>query len=462
MFASNLYTERRNRLHKKITNGLVLILGNAEASMNYPDNTYHYRQDSSFLYFFGMDHPNLAGVMDIDNNKDYIFGNDVTIDDIIWMGPQPSIKERATKAGINNTATIAELFNLVEKAISQGRKIHILPPYRGDNKIMLGKLLGIQPEFIEKYVSHELVKAVVSLRSIKDQYEIDEIERACAIGYQMHTTAMRMCKPGIYEREIAGAIEGIALSGGGMLSFPVILSVHGETLHNHYHGNKMKAGELMLCDAGAESMMHYASDNTRTSPVSGKFTQQQKEIYETVLDALNTSMAQTKPGVTYQSIHRIAARTIISDLKQIGLLKGDVDDALEQGVHALFMPHGLGHMMGMDVHDMEDFGENNVGYDEETPRSTKFGMSGLRLGRTLQPGFVMTNEPGCYFIPAWIDQFKAEKKFMDFVNYDKLDAYRNFGGIRLEDDILVTEDSYRILGERIPVTVSEVEAIMAD
>ncbi len=458
MFNKEVYTERRNRLRNKVRNGLILILGNNEASMNYPANTYHYRQDSNFLYFFGLDLPGLAGVIDIDNNEDHIFGNDVDIADIIWMGPQSSLKDNASKVGISKTAPFNDIFSMVDKAVKQGRKVHFLPPYRAENSIMLKNLLGIHTTHVKDYSSIELIKAVVSLRSEKDKYEIEEIEKAVNTGYIMHTTAMKMAREGVYEREIAGAIEGIALLGGGMLSFPVILTIHGETLHNHYHGNKIKNGDLLLVDAGAESQMHYASDHTRTIPVGGKFTQKQREIYEIVLAANNKAIEAIKPEVTYQSIHLLAAKEITIGLKNLGLMKGDVDAAVKAGAHAMFFPHGLGHMMGLDVHDMEDLGEDYVGYDEETSRIDQFGTAYLRMGRRLKPNFVMTSEPGIYFIPALIDKWQSEKINNEFINFDKVNQYKDFGGIRLEDDILVTETGCTNLGEkRIPISVEDVE-----
>ncbi len=460
MFDPKIYSERRNRLKKKISNGLILIPGNSDSPMNYPANPYHFRQDSSFLYFFGLDYPGLAGVMDAESGIDYIFGNDVDIDDIIWMGPQKTIKEKSIDVGVENTAPFDKLQEFLNEAKQKGRKIHFLPPYRAENKILLKNLLGIPAEELKNNASVELTKSVVDLRSVKDIGEIAEIEKACKIGYEMHIIAMKMCSPGKYEREIAGAIEGIALSNGGMVSFPVILTQNGETLHNHYHGNILQEGNLMLTDAGAETSMHYASDFTRTIPVNGKFSQKQKEIYEIVLNANNTSTEATMPGVTYQSIHLIAAKTIAQGLKDLGLMKGDVDEAVKNGAHALFFPHGLGHMMGLDVHDMEDLGENLVGYDEETKRIDQFGTAYLRMGRKLQPGFVITNEPGIYFIPALIDKWQNEGTNKDFINFEKVNEYRNFGGIRIEDDILVTGDSCRHLGKRLPVTIKDIEKIM--
>jgi len=461
MFKKDVYIERRNRLKNKLKGGLVLFLGNKESAMNYLDNAYHFRQDSSFLYFFGLDMPNLAGLIDLDSGKEYLFGDDFTIDDIIWMGPQPTIKELAAEIGVENTEPFSQLGNYLRNANNQNRNIHVLPFYRGDTTIQFSNLLEISHSEAENFVSIELIKAVVDLRSIKDKYEIEELIKAAAIGYKMHTTAMKMAKPGVYEQEIAGTVEGIALAHGGMLSFPIILSQNGETLHNHNHSNILQEGRLMLTDTGAETTMHYASDNTRTVPVGGKFSSKQKDIYNIVLNAVDHVTSLIKTGIPYRDIHLEAARIIAEGLTNLGIMKGNPQDAVREGAHALFMPHGLGHMMGLDVHDMEGLGEDNVGYDNEIKRSTQFGLSGLRLGRKLQEGFVLTNEPGIYFIPDLINKWETEKINTDFINFDKIKKeYINFGGIRLEDDLLVTENGSQLLGKRIPITVEEVEETM--
>lgn len=461
MFKKDVYIERRNRLKNKLKGGLVLFLGNKESAMNYLDNAYHFRQDSSFLYFFGLDMPNLAGLLDLDSGKEYLFGDDFTIDDIIWMGTQPTMKELAAEIGVENTEPFSQLGNYLRNAINQNRNIHVLPFYRGDTIIQFSNLLEISHNEAENFVSIELIKAVVDLRSIKDKYEIEELIKAAAIGYKMHTTAMKMAKPGVYEQEIAGTVEGIALAHGGLLSFPIILSQNGETLHNHDHSNILQEGRLMLTDSGAETTMHYASDNTRTVPVGGKFSQKQKDIYNIVLNTVDHVTSLIKPGIPYRDIHLEAARIIAEGLTNLGIMKGNPKDAVREGAHALFMPHGLGHMMGLDVHDMEGLGEDNVGYDNEIKRSTQFGLSGLRLGRKLQEGFVLTNEPGIYFIPDLINKWETEKINTDFINFDKIKKeYINFGGIRLEDDLLVTENGSQLLGKRIPITVEEVEETM--
>ncbi len=460
MFSRETYVTRRQQLRQKMTNGIVLLLGNGDSPMNYADNTFHFRQDSSFIYLFGLDIPNLAAVIDIDSGEDILFGNDVSIDDIIWMGPQIPSKENAKKVGVTHSHPLKDLRSMIEKAISLGRKIHFLPPYRTDNMILLNDLLGISVSKLKAYSSVELIKALVDLRSVKEIQEVEEIRNACAIGYQMHVTAMKMAKAGVLEQQIAGTIEGIALAGGGMAAFPIILSQNGETLHNHDHSQILQKGRLMIVDAGAEVKSHYASDYTRTTPIGGRFTTKQREIYDIVLSANNYGRELTKPGATYLSVHLAAAEVIASGLKELGLMKGDVKEAVKCGAHALFFPHGFGHMLGLDVHDMENLGEQYVGYDEENRRIDQFGTAYLRLGRRLKPGFVITNEPGIYFIPALIAKWKVEKTNSDFINFDQLESYLDFGGIRLEDDILVTETACEMIGDRIPVTPDEVEDIM--
>ena len=461
MFETSVYKNRRARLKEKVKSGLVLILGNGEAPANYTDNTYKFRQDSSFLYFFGLNQPGFAGVIDIDSGDEYLFGNDVDMDDIIWMGPQPSVKDMAARAGVSKTAPFARLADCMKTAISQGRRIHFLPRYRFRNMLLLEELLGIRPALVKNYASLELIKAVVDLRSVKEPCEIEEITKACNIGYEMHTAAMRNCKPGVKEQYIAGLIEGIAASYGSMVSFPVILSQNGETLHNHDHSQILQEGRMMLTDAGAEEVSHYCSDFTRTVPVGGKFLTRQKEVYNIVLAANNKAIEIAKPGVTYQYVHLEVCKVLAQGLKDLGLMKGDVNEAVAAGAHALFMPHGLGHMMGLDVHDMEDLGQIYVGYDDETRPIDQFGTSSLRMGRRLQEGFVITDEPGCYFIPALIDQWRAQGMHKEFLNYDKIETFKDFGGIRLEDDILIIPGGSRFLGDkRTPITVEEVEEIM--
>ena len=381
MFDSSVYRNRRKALRKKVSSGIILILGNNEAPANYPDNTYKFRQDSSFLYFFGHSHPGFAGVLDVDADEDYFFGDDVTMDDIIWMGPQPSVKELGERVGVEKSFPFARLKDFVGKAISQRRKIHFLPPYRYDNMMLLEELTGIRASMTKQHASLELIKAVISLRAVKEACEIEEIDKACNIGYEMHTAAMRLCKPGVSEQYIAGILDGIAASYGNMVSFATILSQNGQTLHNHDHSQILQAGRLMLTDAGAESVTNYCSDHTRTIPVGGKFTSRQRDGDSIVLACHDRALELTRPGVTYMSVHLDVCKVLAQGLKDLGLMKGNVDEAVAAGAHALFMPHGLGHMMGIDVHDMEDLGQCYVGYDDETRPSDQFGLAayGTRL-----------------------------------------------------------------------------------
>ena len=461
MFKSEVYTSRRARLHKLMKSGLALFIGNVDAPMNYPANTYHFRQDSDFLYFFGLDLQGFTGLMDFDSGKDWIFGNDVDMDDIIWMGPQPKVKELAAKCGVTSVAPVSKLESVIREAVSKKRTIHFLPPYRAETKMTLGSLLKENPCQMKTLSSTELIKAVISMRSVKEQIEIDEIVKAIGIAYEMHTTAMKMCRPGMKEQEIFGAIEGIALSKGGGTSFPIILSINGQTLHNHYHGNILAKGRMMVTDAGAETNLHYSSDVTRTTPVGGKFNRKQKDIYEIVLKANTESIKSAGPGMSNRDLHLNACRIIASSLKELGLMKGNVDEAVEAGAHALFMPHGLGHMMGLDVHDMEALGENFIGYNDQVKRSDQFGLAFLRFALPYKPGHVFTVEPGIYFIPQLIDQWKSEGKFREFINYNKVEEWKDFGGVRIEDNVLITEKGHKLLGKPIPKTIPEIEAICA-
>lgn len=459
MFKREVYIKRRTRLHGLMKSGLALFIGNTDSPMNYPANSYHFRQDSDFLYFFGLDIPGLAGVMDFDTGRDWIYGNDFDIDDIIWMGPQPSVRELAESAGVNNSAPLPKLETVIREAISKKRPIHFLPPYRSETRMTLGLIMRENPCQMKTMASEKLIRAVVSMRSIKEKVEIDEIEKALAITWEMHTTAMKMCRPGVKEQEIFGTIEGIAFAKGGGTAFPVILSINGQTLHNHYHGNILKKGRMMVTDAGAETSMHYASDITRTTPVGGKFSQKQKDIYEIVLRANTESIKAAEPELSNLDLHLNACKIIASSLKDLGLMKGDIDDVIEAGAHTLFMPHGLGHMMGLDVHDMEGLGENYVGYSDEIKRSDQFGLAFLRFALSFKTGHVLTIEPGCYFIPQLIERWKSEGKHKDFINYSKLEPWKDFGGIRIEDNILITEKGNRVLGKPVPKTVKDIEAL---
>jgi len=456
MFEKHIYVKRRNALKKQINSGIILLPGNTESPMNYKDNTFQFRQDSNFLYFFGLDCPLVAGIIDAESGEEILFGDEFTMDDLIWTGKQKTLSEKAATVGVQKTFPFNKLYSFIKLAIAKKRKIHFNPPYRAENKIFLNELLSIPISQQGKNASVDLIKAIVCLRSVKDEEEIKELEKVAKTGYKMHIRAMEMAHPGEWEQNIAGTIEGISLAGGGLPSFAVILSQHGETLHNHSHLNFLEKGKLMLVDAGAESSMHYASDNTRTIPVGGKFTQQQKDIYNIVLNANNKTHELAKPGVSYLSIHLAACEVIVSGLKDLGLMKGDVKEAVKQGAWALFMPHGIGHMMGLDVHDMEDLGQNYVGYDDEIRPIDKFGFSSIRMGRRLQKGFVVTDEPGIYFIPALSEKWQRENINTEFINFKALEKYNDFGGIRIEDDLLINEHGSTIIGERIPITPEEI------
>ena len=462
LFDKQTYTERRRVLKERIGSGLIILQGNNDSPVNYPANGYKFRQDSSFLYYYGLHREGLVGAIDIDENREWLFGNDIDIEDIVWFGQVDSVADMAAQTGVANSAAMKELSTLVEKAKKQGRRVHFLPPYRHDLMIQLMDLLGIHPSKQREAASVELIKAVVDQRAVKSEGEVQEIERACAIGYEMHTTAMKMCAPGVTEQEIAGRISGIASSRGCIVSFPSILSMHGEIMHGYPSPRPLEAGRLMLCDAGAETNENYCSDNTRTTPINGKFDQCQREIYQIVVDCHDYALTLARPGMKWWDVHFGVARLMTERLKEIGLMKGDTDEAVRNGAHAMFFPHGLGHMMGMDVHDMEGLGQIYVGFDDEVrPNLEQFGTNCLRCGRRLQEGWVMTDEPGIYFIPALIDEWRAKGINKDFLCFDKIETYKDFGGIRLENDILITHDGCRMLGEKvIPYQPDEVEAFV--
>lgn len=463
MFDKQTYVNRRAKLRNLVKDGIIILFGNNESPCNYPSNGYYpFRQDSSFLYYFGLNRDGLVGVIDIDNNRETIFGNDIDIEDIVWYGSVDSVHDLAAQVGVENTAPMRALKSACNEALRQKRKIHFLPPYRHDIKIQIFDLLGIHPVQQKEAASMELIKAVVNMRSVKEQQEIEELERAAEIGYLMHTTAMKLTRPGVTEKFVGGQVDGIAHSYGAMVSFPTIYSQHGEIMHGNPSMSILEAGRLALCDAGAETINNYCSDNTRTMPVSGKFTQRQLEIYSIVEACHDYVLEVAKPGVKYFDVHLAVCRLMTERLKELGLMKGDTDEAVAAGAHAMFLPHGLGHMMGMDVHDMENLDQINVGFDEETrPNLEQFGTNCLRMGRRLQQGFVVTDEPGIYFIPALIDDWKAKGHCKEFINFDLLETYKDFGGIRIEDDILITENGCRFIGEkRIPYHPKDVEAFM--
>ena len=464
MFDTATYIRRRNELKKLVKEGIIILFGNNESPANFPNNGYYpFRQDSSFLYYFGLQRDGLVGIIDIDNDKDILVGNDIDIEDIVWYGSVESMTEMMQRCGAQETLPMKALKTICNEALSKHRKIHFLPPYRHDIKIQVFDLLGVHPIQQKEAASMELIKAVVKMRSAKEQQEIEELERAAVIGYKMHTTAMRLTKPGVTEKFVSGQVDGIAHSYGAMVSFPTIYTQHGEILHGAPSMNKLEEGRLVLCDAGGETLNNYCSDNTRTMPVNGKFTQRQLEIYSIVEACHDYTLELAKPGVKYADVHFAICRLMFDRLKELGLAKGNTEEAVRAGAHAMFLPHGLGHMMGMDVHDMENLDQINVGFDEETrPNLEQFGTNCLRMGRRLEEGFVVTDEPGIYFIPALIDEWKAKKHCAEYLNFDKLETYKDFGGIRIEDDVLITKDGCRFIGkDRIPYHPKDVEAFMA-
>lgn len=457
MFAKETYIQRREKLRKTVGSGIILLLGNDESPMNYTDNPFRFRQDSTFLYFFGLDKPNLAGMLDCESGEDWIYGNDLTVEDFVWMGPQPALAEQATQVGVKRTASVSSLVALLGKAANTGRTIHFLPQYRSENKIKLFEWLGLLPAEQQDASSVELIIAVVNQRNYKTSEEVEEIRKAVDVTVDMHTLAMRMAKPGVTEAQIAAAVNEVAEATGGRISFPIIATINGQTLHNHYHGNTLKEGDIFLLDAGAETIMGYGGDLSSTVPVSGKFTERQRDIYNICLASHNRSIDMLKPGIPFKDVYFESARVIVNGLKDQGLMKGNTEDALVNGAHALFFPCGLGHMMGLDIHDMENLGEVYVGYGGE-PKSTQFGLKSLRLGRKLEPGFVLTIEPGIYFIPELIDQWKSTNINADYLNFNKIEEYRNFGGLRNEENFLITDTGYELLGKPKPKTIEDVEA----
>lgn len=457
MFEADVYIQRRKVLCEKIGSGLILFWGNDESPMNYPDNTYHFRQHSSFLYYFGIDFPSLAAVIDIDNNQQIVFGDDYTIDDIVWMGPQPTIANRALLSGITVTQPMVKLYTILKEAQAARRTIHFLPPYRPENKIKLLRFLNIRPDQINLNASSDLVKAVISQREIKSAWETEEIEKAVDLSVDMHVAAMKMARPGITEAQVAAKIYEVALAQDCNIAFPIIATINGQTLHNHIHHNILKEGDLFLVDAGAESQRHYAGDLSSTFPVSRTFTDIQKVIYQASLRAHQAAIDTIAPGVYFRDVHFAACRSIVESMKEIGLMKGNTEEAVAEGAHALFFPCGTGHMLGLDVHDMEDLGEVWVGYDGES-KSTQFGLKSLRFAKKLKPGHVFTIEPGIYFIPELIDLWKSEGKLDDFLVWSEIEKFRYFGGVRNEENFLITENGAKKLGKPKPKTIEEIES----
>lgn len=454
MFSKQTYINRRNQLRAQFKSGVLLFFGNDEVGMNYEDNTYHFRQDSTFLYYFGINKPGLFAVMEIESGNDYIFGDDFTIDSIVWMGSQPTIREMASTVGIENNGSVADFS---EKLYQYPRgTVQYLPPYRPEHQIKLMRFLGISPAEAKTKASIEFITAVGEQRNIKSAEEIVELEHAVSMTTEMHQAAMRYAKPGMTEAQITAKVHEVALAAGGGISFPIIATINGQTLHNHYHGNTLKEGQLFLLDAGYETPMGYAGDMSSTFPIGKTFTEKQKEIYRITLAAHNGAIDMLKPGVHFRDVHMQVARTIFDGMKELGFTKGNTDDAVENGAHALFFPCGTGHLMGLDVHDMENLGEQYVGYCG-IAKSKQFGLKSLRLGRELKPGFVLTIEPGIYFIPELIDLWQQNGTNKDFINFDRVNEYRTFGGIRNEEDILITEIGHRILGKPLAKSVEDVE-----
>ncbi|HJZ41417.1 MAG TPA: aminopeptidase P family protein [Bacteroidales bacterium] len=458
MFPAEVYIQRRKRLRELVGKGVILFLGNKEVSMNYKANNYPFRQDSSFLYYFGLDLPDLAGMIDAESGEETVYGNNPSLEDIIWVGIHESLQDKAVKTGIKQIKPLEKLDGDVFRVIAHNRDVHYLPPYREQRRLQLAYYDNLKYEEVDRNASELLIKAVATQRSVKDAYELQEMDNTMDdVTREAYLQAMKMAKPGIFEYEVAGAINGAVLRKNCMMAYPIICSVNGETLHNHYYGNSLKKGQLLLIDAGAESLMHYATDITRTYPVGGKFSQQQKDIYNIVLKAQLAAIQAIKPGRPYYEIHMIAATAIATGLKEIGLMKGDVGEAVQHGAHALFFPHGIGHMMGLDVHDMEDIGEEYIGYDHEFKRSEQFGTAYLRLAKRLQEGYVVTVEPGIYFIGPLVDKWHSEGRYRDFIDYRMVDKYRGFGGIRIEDNIVVTAKGNRLIGKPIPKEADEIE-----
>ena len=460
-FSTQTYKSRRDTLRQRVGNGLIVIFGNNESPYNYPSNTYKFRQDSTFLYYFAQKRDALAGVIDCESGEECLYGNDIDIEDIVWLGETPSVAALAAEIGVANSAPMAALKTKIDEARAKGRTIHFLPPYRHDIQIQIMDLLGIHPSKQREAASLTLIHAVIDQRACKTAEEVIELEKAAKVGYEMHVTAMRNIREDVNELAVGAAVDRVAQTYGYM-SFPTILTMHGEIMHGIPHDRLLEKGRLVICDSGCEIDSHYCSDNTRTAPVGGKFSQRQRDIYNIVLEAHDHALTIARPGIKWLDVHLSVCRVIAARLKELGLMRGDVDEAVAAGAHAMFLPHGLGHMMGLDVHDMDALGQIHVGFDDEVRPSTQFGTNCLRCGRRLQEGFVMTDEPGIYFIPQLIDEWRAKGLHKDFINYSLLETYKDFGGIRLEDDILITADGCRMIGERqIPITCDDVEAEMA-
>jgi len=461
LFEKQVYTDRRNILKQNIgQDGLILLLGNEDSSMNYKDNCYPFRQDSTFLYYFGLDVPSIAAIIDTDTGEEVIFGDELSIDDIVWTGTLPTVNEMASVVGVDQTNPYPQVRHYIHKALIAGRKVHLLPPYRPENKIKLAEWLNVSLEDIADHVSVKLIKAVIAQRVIKSPLEIEQMENAVSISVDMELAVIKHTRPGIKEYELVAKAQEAAMAANARLGYPAIITTHGQTLHTHYYGNTLQDGRMVLSDIGAENAMHYGGDLTRTFPVGRSFTTRQRELYEVVLNSMDHAISMLKPGVRYKDIHLAACQKLVEGLTQVNLMKGDAAEAVAAGAHTMFFQCGLGHMLGMDTHDMEDLGEPYVGYTDTLKKETSiFGLKSLRLGRELEKGFVLTVEPGIYIIPELIDRWAAEKKYADFINYDVLNTYRDFGGIRIEDNFLITESGSQLLGKYLPKSLKEIEAL---
>lgn len=458
MFSRDTYVSRRSALASRFESGLLVLPGNNGSPMNYADNCYDFRQDSTFLYYFGLDQPELAAVIDVDAGTATVFGDELTIEHIVWMGDLPTIAARAERVGVSDTRPLADVSRIVAESRAAGRDVHYLPPYRPDTTLWLAELMAVARAAVAAGASTDFIRAVVDQRNIKSAEEVAEIERAVETSVAMHEAAIRMARPGMTEADIAAEVGRIAAAAGGRTSFPIIATTHGETLHNHVHVNTLSDGDLFLLDAGAETAMGYAGDLSSTFPVSPRFSERQRTIYELQLAAQVAAVDTLAPGVPFREAHFASSRVIFDGLKDLGIMKGDTDEALAAGAHAMVFPCGVGHMMGLDVHDMENLGEVWVGYDGE-PKSTQFGLKSLRLARELKPGFVVTVEPGIYFIPQLMDLWRSEGRCTDFIDFDELDKWRDFGGVRNEEDFLITSEGFRRLGPYKPQTLEEIESL---
>jgi len=459
MFDASVYVRRRAQLKSLVGNGLILLPGNEDSSMSYKDNVYPFRQDSSFLYFFGLDRPGLVAVLDTDSGAELLFGDDIDIEDLVWTGPVEPLSDQAARVGVRDIRPSKGLATFLKSARSKDQPVHFLPPYRPEHTLQLHEWLGIPIAAVAQAASLSLIKGIVSLRSIKSDEELGEIEKGVNATNAMQLAAARGAKEGMTEAQLAGVLQGIAIGAGGNLAFPTILTVNGQILHNHYSAHLLEKGRLVLCDCGAETASHYGGDLTRTFPVDPQFNSLQREVYQIVLTAHETAVRALKPGIAYKDVHLLACSKLVEGLQALGLMKGDVSEAVSEGAHALFFQCGLGHMLGLDTHDMENLGEAYVGYTDTLTKSTQFGLKSLRLGRPLEAGFVLTVEPGLYFIPELIESWSSTRKLERFINYDKVKTFRNFGGIRIEEDFFITASGSRLLGDPLPKSIQEIEAL---